>query len=101
MDVEVASEVCSNTCIAAVHVVSYVGRLWLWRLAMASVSLLQGQGAAGGGEERPWKDWVLEKETELRLEAPEDTTVDVKVGNMLHQQSLTQLRLSCATVCAL
>jgi polyribonucleotide 5'-hydroxyl-kinase len=39
----------------------------------------EGQGAAGGGEERPWKDWVLEKETELRLEAPEDTTVDVKL----------------------
>ena len=33
------------------------------------------------GEERPWKDWVLEKETELRLEVPEDGTIDIKVAS--------------------
>lgn len=38
------------------------------------------QATAGGGGERQWKDWVLEKETELRLEVPEDTLVDVKVN---------------------
>lgn len=37
------------------------------------------QATAGGGGERQWKDWVLEKETELRLEVPEETAVDVKV----------------------
>ena len=45
------------------------------------------QGAADGAQkqtERPWRDWVLEKETELRLEVPDDAAVDVKVGAHIH-----------------
>lgn len=41
------------------------------------------QATAGGEEERQWKDWVLEKETELRLEVPEDAAVDVKVHSLI------------------
>ena len=43
--------------------------------------LIQGAvGGGEGGEQRQWKDWILEKETELRLEVPEDAAVDIKVG---------------------
>ena len=28
---------------------------------------------------RPFKDWVLKKETELRLEVKKDSTLDIKV----------------------
>lgn len=41
------------------------------------------QATAGEKEERQWKDWVLEKETELRLEVPEDAAVDVKVHSVI------------------
>ena len=42
------------------------------------------QDAVGGGEgersqPRRWKDWVLEKEMELRLEVPAEASIDVKV----------------------
>ena len=47
------------------------------------------QDTEGERKERPWKDWVLEKETELRLEVPEDTTVDIKVGT-IHPPPLTE-----------
>lgn len=41
-----------------------------------------GAGASGSGEgsqPRKWKDWVLEKEMELRLEVPIETSVEIKV----------------------
>ena len=87
MAVEVVSEVCTypersnNSC---TYMYGYVGFSCRPGDNMAmSLLLIQGQDVAGGGEERPWKDWVLEKEMELRLEVPEDMTVDVKVGNEL------------------
>ena len=41
--------------------------------------LQQATAGAEGGEERRWKDWKLDRETELRLEVPDDVTIDVKV----------------------
>jgi hypothetical protein len=42
-----------------------------------------GAGGGDGGERPPrkWKDWALERETELRLEAPdqEGSLIDIKV----------------------
>lgn len=42
-----------------------------------------GNGGGGTGEKPPrkWKDWVLERETELRLEVPDQDSslIDVKV----------------------
>ena len=50
-------------------------------------ALQQGATAAGEGGEQPplqqrrWKDWVLERETELRIEVPDQdgSPVDIKV----------------------
>ena len=49
------------------------------RVFMTSLLMFLQSATAGGGEQRRWKDWVLEKETELRLEVPEGAAVDIKV----------------------
>ena len=53
-------------------------RVQAWRGEMSYFFRFSGQ-AGGGEDERPCKDWVLEKQTELRLEVPDDVTVDVKL----------------------
>ena len=47
--------------------------------------MFQGAAAGEGEQQQPqrrWKDWVLERETELRLEVPDQDgcPVDIKVG---------------------
>lgn len=54
-------------------------------MPVMSMLLQAAAGGEEGGEVKQWKDWVLEKETELRLEVPVDKAVDIKVGT----QSLT------------
>lgn len=54
-------------------------------------------GGDGGGEkpqqQRKWKDWMLEKETELRLEIPDQdvSAIDIKVNIALLISSLISL----------
>ena len=52
--------------------------------SQAAAAAAGGGGGDGGGGERParkWKDWVLERETELRLEVPDQdgSPIDIKV----------------------